>query len=110
MQQKTKKYISNFCKILLLIIAVCLSAFALMSGAEDAGFWKNIPNGLPWIILLIFILIAFWRQVLGGILIILFGIFTIIFFSALQSLWILFLISLPLIVLGGILSLLTYKK
>jgi hypothetical protein len=106
MQQKIKKYLANFCKILLLVIAVCLAAFALMSGAEDAGFWKNIPNGLPWIVLLAFVLITFWKQFLGGILIILFGVFTIIFFSALQFLWILFLISLPLIVLGAVLTIL----
>ena len=109
MQEKTKKYLAYFVKSLLLVMAVGLSGFALLSGAEDAGFWKNIPNGLPWIILLAFVLITFWKQVLGGILIILFGIFTIIFFSALQFIWILFLISLPLIVLGSLLVL-TFRK
>ena len=53
--------------------------------------FKNIPNSLPWVLLLIFVLIAFRKQVLGGVLIILFGIFTIIFFSALEFIWILFI-------------------
>lgn len=109
MQENTRKILVNICKIILLVISVSLLGFALMSGAEDAGFWKNIPNGLPWMILLMFVLIAFRKQVLGGILIILFGVFTIIFFSALQFLWILFLISLPLIFLGGVLTLLKNK-
>jgi len=104
MEENLKKYLINFCKIFLLGMSVAFLAFALMSGAEDVGFWKNLPNGLPWMILLAFVLVAFWKQVLGGVLIILFGVFTIIFFGALQFLWILFLISLPLIILGAMLA------
>jgi len=110
MKEQTKKYLINLCKILLLIMVVCLISFATMSGAEDAGFLKNLLNALPWIILLAFVLLTFWKQFLGGILVVLFGIFTIIFFSALQFIWILFLISLPLIILGGILALLRKKN
>ena len=99
-----KQKIAVFVKYLLLVIAIFWLGFALLSGSENSGFFKNIPNSLPWVLLLIFVLIAFRKQVLGGVLIILFGIFTIIFFSALEFIWILFIISLPIIILGGALS------
>ena len=108
MKDKTRLWLAYFAKSLLLVMAVGLAIFALLSGAEDSGTFKNIPNALPWIVLIIFVCIAFRWQILGGILIILFGVFTILFFSAFQVLWILFLISLPLILLGFFLTLLIY--
>jgi len=110
MDNKTKANIIHFSKILLLVIAVWWVVFALLSGAENSGFFKNIPNALPWIVLLAFVCIAFRWQILGGILVILFGVFTILFFSALEFFWILFLISLPLILLGFVLTLTSYKN
>jgi len=104
MKEKIKVFLVIFCKSLLLVLAIGLLIFALMSGAEGSGSLKNVPNALPWAILLVFVAIAFRWQILGGILIILFGIFTIIFFSALQFIWILFLISLPIILSGFILA------
>lgn len=100
-----KQKIAYFAKILLLVMAIVWLVFALMSGAEGSGTFKNLPNALPWVILLVFACVAFRWQILGGILIILFGVFTIIFFSALEFIWILFIISLPLIILGSLLSL-----
>jgi len=108
-KQKICMYLAYFAKSLLLVLAVGWLIFALLSGAENSGLFKNIPNALPWIVLLIFVCIAFRWQILGGILIIFFGIFTIIFFSAIQFIWILFLISLPLMILGAILSLTVSK-
>jgi lysylphosphatidylglycerol synthetase-like protein (DUF2156 family) len=108
MKEKTKLYLAYFAKSLLLVMAVGLAVFALLSGAESAGTFKNIPNALPWIVLTVFVCIAFRWQILGGILIILFGVFTVLFFSAFQVLWILFLISLPLIILGFFLTLITH--
>jgi hypothetical protein len=108
-KQKICMYLAYFAKSLLLVLAVGWLIFALLSGAENSGFLKNIPNALPWIVLLIFVCIAFRWQILGGILVIIFGVFTIVFFSAIQFIWILFLISLPLIILGAILSL-TVRK
>ena len=99
-----KLFLDYFAKVLLLILAIGLFIFALLSGAENSGFLKNIPNALPWAVLLIFICIAFRWQILGGILVVLFGIFTILFFSALEFLWILFIISLPIIILGSVLT------
>ena len=87
-------------KILLVVGSVCLIAFSLMSGSEGSGILHNIPNSLPWIILLIITCITFRWQILGGVFLVLFGIFTIFFFSALEFLWILFIISLPIIIIG----------
>lgn len=103
-KQKVGTYLAYFAKSLLLVLAIGWLIFALLSGAENSGVLKNIPNALPWAILLVFVCIAFRWQILGGILIILFGLFTVVFFSALEFLWILFLISLPLIALGAILT------
>jgi len=103
-KQKVCTYLAYFAKSLLLVLAIGWLIFALLSGAENSGVLKNIPNALPWAILLVFVCIAFRWQILGGILIILFGLFTVVFFSALEFLWILFLISLPLIALGAILT------
>jgi hypothetical protein len=75
-----------------------------MSGSEGSGVMHNIPNSFPWIILLILTFITFRWQILGGVFIILFGIFTIFFFSALEFIWILFIISLPIIIIGLLLS------
>jgi hypothetical protein len=109
-KQKIKVYLCYFAKIFLLVMATFWLIFALLSGAESSGFLKNIPNALPWIILFIFACITFRWQILGGILIILFGVFTVIFFSALEFIWILFIISLPLIVFGSLLALIRPKK
>jgi len=104
-----KQKIAYCAKILLLVIAVVWLVFALMSGAENSGALKNIPNALPWIILLVFACIAFRWQLLGGVLAVLFGIFTIFFFGFIEVLWLLFIISLPIIVLGAVISLLARK-
>ena len=84
-KQKTKLYLAYFAKSLLLVLAIGWLIFALLSGAENSGALKNFPNALPWAVLLVFVCVAFRWQILGGILVILFGLFTVIFFSA--SVW-----------------------
>jgi fatty acid desaturase len=109
-KQKIKSYLADFCRILLPVMAMGLIVVSLMSGSENSGILKNTPNALPWILLLVFALIAFRWQILGGILVVLFGIFTIFFFGAVEFLWILFVISLPLIAIGLILTLSGFSK
>jgi len=99
-KQKTISYIVYFCKITLMVVAVSWLIFALLSGAEDGGIIKNSPNAYRGLFLLAFVLVALRWEILGGVLIILFGIFTIIFFGALKFLFILFAISSPIILLG----------
>jgi len=104
MQQEKKNEFAKFLKIFLIVGSVFLIGFSLLSGAEDGGTFHNIPNSLPWLILLILTCLTFKWQILGGILLALFGLATIFFFSAFQFLWILFIISLPIIIIGLLLS------
>lgn len=60
--------------IVLLILSLLLLLFALLSGSQDygggfEGLWKNSPNSLPWLVLLVFVIIAWRNKILGGILI-----------------------------------------
>jgi len=79
--------------------------FALLSGAERIGggvrgVIYNAPNALPWFILLIFVLLAFRWEFIGGIAIILMGFFTLFFFNAPENHFILWMISIPIIIFG----------
>jgi hypothetical protein len=109
-REKILQSLVLFVKYFVFTFAVFFLVFALMSGAEKSGVLKNIPNALPWIILLVFACIAFSKEIIGGTLIVLFGIFTIMFFGALEFLWILFIISLPLILLGSFLALFGFSR
>jgi hypothetical protein len=104
-KQKIISYSVRFFKILLIILAVGLVVFSAMSGAESGGFLKNLPNALPWVLLLAFACLAFKWQIAGGVLTLLFGVFTVFFFNALESVFVLSAISLPLILIGFILAL-----
>lgn len=104
-KQKTISYFVRFLKILLIVLAAGLVVFSAMSGAESGGFLKNLPNALPWVLLLLFACLALQWQIIGGVLTLVFGIFTIFFFNALESAFVLSVISLPLIIIGLILAL-----
>jgi len=54
-KEKITLFLDYSAKALLLILTVSLLVFALMSGFENGGSFKNIPNAFPWIILFIFI-------------------------------------------------------
>jgi len=105
-KQNLKLYFKYFVKSLLFTLAIGLLIFSLLSGAEDSGFWKNIPNSLPWIILTVCICITFWRAILGSLLVILFGLSSVMFFS---SQIVLYAISIPIIVSGIILFLIDFN-
>ena len=81
--------------------------FALLSGAEQygggvTGVIKNAPNALPWLLLFVFVYIVWKYEQIGGGLLIIAGIFSVYFFNALESVVVLFAVSLPLIILGSI--------
>jgi hypothetical protein len=95
-----KKVISVLVKILLLAIALFWLAFSLMSGFESSGGFNNLPNALPWLVLLIGVFVAFRWEIVGSVLIILYAIFAMIFFGFGI---VVFIISLPLAILAAIL-------
>jgi len=93
-------------KILLLVFAIGWLIFSLMSGFEQSGGFRNLPNGLPWLVMLVLVLIAFKWEIAGAAMLVLYGIFTVLFYSFGL---VFFIISLPIIVLGLILLWLSLK-
>ncbi len=79
-QIKTANWFRNIARYSILSIGMLVFIFALLSGAEEYGgglhgIIKNSPNALPWVVLLVIVLIAWKWELVGGILIILLGIF-----------------------------------
>jgi hypothetical protein len=75
----------NTARYTLLVVGILVFLFALASGAEEygggmRGVIKNVPNALPWLLLLAFLLLAWKRELPGGILIILTGLALMVFF------------------------------
>ena len=96
----------NIARFVLLVLAILIFLFALVSGAEEnsgiMGILKNSPNALPWAILLIIVWIVWKKELLGGIIIILFGIAGAAFFSIWNNLFeFVFWLILGIIMLGG---------
>lgn len=78
--------IKNLLKIILLVMSLLIFAFALMSGSEGfgggiTGIIKNSPNALPWLILLIVNYINYRNELIGGSIIIAFGIVANLYFN-----------------------------
>lgn len=112
-RHKTAHIIRRFARIVLLLLGTLLFIFALLSGADRLGggikgIIANAPNALPWLFLLIAVFIAFKWELIGGLLILIMGIFTIFFFNAIMNLFVLLLISIPLIVCGKLLLIAWY--
>ena len=85
-QIKTANWFRNIARYSILSIGMLVFIFALLSGAEEYGgglhgIIKNSPNVLPWVVLLVIVLIAWKWELVGGILIILLGIFAYWFIS-----------------------------
>jgi len=73
-------------RISLLIFSVLIFVFALLSGAETfgggfVGIVKNSSNALPWLVLLVFLFVAWKKELLGGILVSILGIAMMFFFN-----------------------------
>jgi len=80
-----EKSIRISARILGLVYGILIFVFALFSGAEAGGnsfeaIIKNSPNALPWLFYLLIVLFAWKRELLGGILLVAFGIFFLFFF------------------------------
>ncbi len=78
--------IRNVARYTLLIVGILVLVFALISGSESygggiMGLIKNSPNALPWLILFVFIFVAWKWELTGGIIITLFGVAMFFFFN-----------------------------
>ena len=105
-------YVQNASLVILLIVSLLLFVFALFSGAEDygggvRGVFLNSPNTIPWAILLLFVYIAWQWRYIGGVLVIISGLATIFFFN---SLFVLFAVAIPLMILGWVLLIAWYME
>jgi len=92
----------------LIVVVTFWFIFALLSGSEEyggglKGIILNSPNALPWLLLGVLVYVAFKWELMGGLLIAGMGVFTVFFFNAYKSPLVFFAISVPLIVLGGLL-------
>ncbi|MBC8464859.1 MAG: hypothetical protein H8D63_00585 [Parcubacteria group bacterium] len=95
-------------RILITAIAIFFFMFALLSGAEEygggiSGIIQNSPNALPWALLLVLAGATYKWEKGSGVIVVLFGLFMLFAFNAWNEPFVLFAISLPLIILGGIL-------
>ncbi|MBT3417725.1 MAG: hypothetical protein HN427_03005 [Flavobacteriales bacterium] len=67
-------------QILLLLITIIVFIFALLSGSEGygggfMGIVKNSPNALPWLLLFGLNYLVWKKELLGGIILTIFGLF-----------------------------------
>ena len=87
---------------LLVAVAGFWSVFAALSGMnESVSFWQNLPNAAPWLILFVFVFVAWKWEMVGGILVAAIGGISIFMFDAFEEPFVFIAISLPLILLGG---------
>ncbi len=112
---KVADILRHTARTLLLVFGILIFIFALVSGAATfgpgiKGVVLNSPNALPWLILLILVYVAWNNELVGGILIALLGILTVFFFNTLKHAAVFFIISLPLVVLGGFFVLSWYLR
>ncbi len=94
-------------RILLFTITTLVFVFALLSGSEGygGGFWgiiKNAPNALPWILLFAMNYLVWKKELIGGVVLTLFGLFiTYLFnFSGPNFWWSTFIMTSSITLLG----------
>ncbi|MEL6809915.1 MAG: hypothetical protein AAFP76_01115 [Bacteroidota bacterium] len=112
MQSETQiRLLKTIAWIILLIVGIATTAFAVFSGSEDLGLWKNLPNVLPWLSLLLLTLLSWKRPVFGGLLIFLLGLFLVYFFnfSGRNFFFTTFIVTLSIPLLGFVLILCGYS-
>ena len=102
MSNKTIIILRNLARAVLIILAAAGFIFALLSGAESglSGVIKNSPNALPWLLLFVLVWVAWKWELIGGVILLLLGIFSFFFFNAIESTAVLLLVPVPLVVLG----------
>lgn len=110
--------VKTVARTLMLVFSAFWFGFALLSGAETfgggvKGVLRNSPNALPWFFLLVFIFLYWYYEIVSASLMILIGLVTLFFFDAFQSPFVLFAISIPILILGSTLlitAVLTRKR
>jgi len=101
-------------KLFLSVVSSLFFLFALFSGATEPGLIgivKNSPNAFPWLFLLGFAYLTWKKELLGGVLIVIFALFTVFAFGFYrpEMRGSLLIFSLPLLILGGLILLGSFK-
>ncbi|RLC52473.1 MAG: hypothetical protein DRH79_04855 [Candidatus Cloacimonadota bacterium] len=110
---KTANLLRNFARYFLLILGILVFVFALLSGAEQTGGIKGIivnsPNALPWLVFLFIVWLAWKKELIGGIVIILFSVAASILFSIWNDLFEFSFWLVLVILICGIFLILSWK-
>ena len=101
-------YLKRTAMYSLFILGTLVFVFALLSGAEQYGggmngIIRNSPNAAPWLLLILLVLIAAKRELIGGILLTLFGCAAIYYFnfSGSNFWWSVFILTILVTILGS---------
>lgn len=99
-----KQHLRWATRAMAVLYTVLFFLFALFSGAEPGqglkGIILNSPNALPWLVLGLFILLAWKEEFIGGSIIAVFGLITIFYFDTYKNLVAFMIISFPLLLIG----------
>ena len=92
-------------RIVILVFALLVFVFALLSGVADhggglKGILMNSPNVIPWLILLGIVYIAWKWEKVGGWMLILTSIIFTVFFNAWEHTGIFLILILPILFIG----------
>ena len=102
---KNLALIKSISRTVLMVLAAFWFGFGMLSGAERfgggvKGILANLPNALPWFLLLVFVYLSWYFEIISGALIIAVGLVSLFFYDAFGSPVVLFTISLPILILG----------
>lgn len=90
---------------LISIIVSFWFVFALVSGAESfgggiRGIIMNSPNAIPWLLLIFLVYLVWKKEMVGGVLILIFAVISFFFLKTWQDPIVFSLITLPLLFCG----------
>ena len=105
MKTNYKKVIYWTPRIIILVVAIFSFVFALLSGSERygggiKGILMNSPNALPWLVLFLFVWVAWIWEKIGGWFFVSFAIFSAFFFKVYENPVVLLLVTLPILLVG----------
>jgi hypothetical protein len=93
-------------QVIVFIYSLLWFAFAILSGSEAYGggfqaLVKNSPNAIPWLILLLINIISWGWERTGGILYLIFGVFSFFFFHAWSfGGFVMLVVTIPYMIIG----------
>jgi len=116
-KERVANIFRNIARYFLLVVAILVFIFALLSGSEQygggiTGILKNSSNAIPWLLLLILVFIGWKWELIGGIGITSLGIVMFYFFNfgTTNFFLVTFILTLIIIILGSFFLLSWYLR